>query len=195
MTAYPNIHRQSDFSIVTTPGTNRPSTAAQLAQRSLTGFAAGLAAAFAMNLFARAVSDRAGHGAQPPQADRPGDDATVRVGRAVYHAATGAEPSHSTRAWLGTAAHYAFGGTMGAGYALLTGIAPRVRTAHGALYGTAIWVVFDETVLPTLGLSRGGRELPPRVHAYALAGHCVYGVALESVMRGLAGLGSRDHHA
>jgi hypothetical protein len=177
------------------PGNSRPGTAALLAQRSVAGFAAGLAAAFAMNLFARHVSDGAGHGAQPPQADRPGDDATVRVGTAMYRAATAAEPSPRMRARLGTAVHYAFGGSVGAGYALLAGIAPRVRAAHGSLYGTAIWLLFDEMVLPALGLSLGGRQLPARVHAYALAGHWVYGLTLESVMRGLAGAGHHDRHA
>src|SRR5436189_6065796 len=113
---------------------NRSGRAALLAQQIVTAVGAGFAAAFVMNLFARVVRDRAGHGVQPPQADRPGDDATVRVGTAVYHAATGDEPTGPTRPWLGTAAHYAFGGTMGAGYALLAGIAPRVRAARGALY-------------------------------------------------------------
>jgi uncharacterized membrane protein YagU involved in acid resistance len=152
-----------------------------------------------MNLFARAVSsagsgreangaaagnDRLGRGVQPPQADGPArDDATVRVGIAAYRAATGITPESPTRSWLGTAVHYAFAGTVGACYAVAAGHLPIMRAAYGTAYGTAVWIVADEMIMPLLGLSRGPRQLPAGVHAYALAGHWVYGLTLESALR------------
>jgi hypothetical protein len=179
------------------------SGAARLGQRCLIGFAGGLVGALAMNLFSRAVSsagngreasgaapgnDRAGRGVQPPQADGPAsDDATVRVGTVGYRAVTGRTPDRETRPWLGTAVHYAFSGTIGACYAIAAERLPVIRTALGTAYGTAVWIVADEMIMPLLGLSRGPRQLPAGVHAFALAGHWVYGLTLESAVR-LAGM-------
>jgi uncharacterized membrane protein YagU involved in acid resistance len=68
-----------------------------------------------------------------------------------------------------------------------------MRLARGAAYGTAVWILADEIVIPFLGLSRGPRELPLGVHAYSLGGHLVYGLtldaAVESASRQLRGPG------
>jgi hypothetical protein len=184
--------------------TRYPESGAGAGKRCLIGFAGGLLGGLAMNVFSRAVSsagngreaigaapghDREGRGVQPPQADAAAeDDAAVRVGTVAYRALTGRAPSRVTRPWLGTAVHYAFSGTVGACYAVLAERLPIIRAAHGTVYGTAVWIVADETVMPLLGLSRSPRQLPAGVHAYALAGHWVYGLALESVVRS----GSRD---
>src|SRR3954468_14004430 len=98
------------------------------------GIAAGLLGGLAMDLFARAVvaarhgreadgaapgRDRAGRGAQPPQADgRAEDDATIKVGAIAYRALTGDDPNAAARHSLGSAAHYAFSATVGACYAM-----------------------------------------------------------------------------
>jgi hypothetical protein len=168
-------------------------------KRCLIGFAGGLLGAFAMNTFARAVNvigdhnegtgaapgrNRVGRGVQPPQADGGADDdAAVRVATIASRALTGRAPSRQTRLQLGSAVHYAFGGTLGACYALLAQRAPAVRAGYGSLYGAAVWVVADEIIMPALRLSRGPRQLSAGVHAYALTGHWVYGLTLESVTR------------
>lgn len=176
-------------------------TQASGAHLVLIGCAGGLVGALAMNLFSRAVTaagwgpeaparspqpDREGHGAQTLQADRRGDDATVRVGTAAYRAVTGSVPSRAGRSWLGTAAHYAFGGAAGACYGVMAGRLPIVRAGRGVAYGTAVWIVADETVTPLLDLSRGPSELPAGVHAYALAAHWVFGLTLDAVVRASA---------
>ena len=163
------------------------------------GLAGGLLGAFAMNVFARAAQrvtrgreavgaapgrDRVGRGVQPPQADgRSDQDATVRVGTVAFRAVTGHEPGREARPWLGSAAHYAFGATAGLVYALLARRTPVITQAHGVLYGALVWAIADEGLIPALGLSRGPRRLSSGVHLYALAGHFVYGVTLESVRR------------
>ena len=168
-------------------------------QQGAIGLAGGLLGAFAMNQFARAVNaanggreskgaapghDRVGRGVQPPQAHgRAEEDAAVHVGTVAYRALAGHEPRASARPWLGSAAHYAFGGTMGVCYALLADRAPLLRTGYGALFGTLVGALADVGAMPALGLSRGPRQLPPGVHAFALAGHWVFGAALESVRR------------
>jgi hypothetical protein len=175
------------------------SAAARLERQCLMGFAGGLFGGLAMNLFAHAIGSagrgreakgaapggaRFGHGVQPPQADGPArDDATVRVGTVTYRAVTGMTPDRATRSWLGTVVHYAFAGTVGACYAVAAERLPSIRAGYGTAYGTAVWIVADEMIMPLLGLSRGPRQLPAGVHAYALAGHWVYGLTLESALR------------
>ena len=168
-------------------------------RRAAAGFAGGLLGALAMDAFARLVRsvnhgreadgaapglDRAGRGVQPPQAAGSTDqDATILAGTAVYRSITGDEPDRRTRHWLGSAIHYAFGGAVGLCYALVRDAAPLIRAAHGTAYGTLVWAVADEGVMPALALSRGPRHLPTGVHAFALIGHWVYGVTLEEVVR------------
>ena len=177
---------------------------ASFAGRLLVGFAAGLVGGAAMNAYSRAMNCGRGrreatetwndgcppHGAQPPQAEGAAEnDATVRVGAAIHQALTGRVPDRVMRSTLGTLVHYAFSATLGANYALLAERLPVVRAAHGVAYGTAVWILADELAMPLLGLSRGPRRLPARVHLYALAGHWVYGVALDTCLQ--AGRGRR----
>jgi uncharacterized membrane protein YagU involved in acid resistance len=152
-----------------------------------------------MNLYARAVrainhgreaagaapgSNRNGRGMQPPQADQLADqDAAVRVGATAYRAASGHDPSRAAEPWLGSLAHYGFGTATGICYAVAASRAPALRTGFGTAYGSLVWAFADEGILPALGLSRGPRELPLGVHAYALCGHWVYGATLEAVTR------------
>jgi hypothetical protein len=162
------------------------------------GFAGGLAGALAMNLYARAVgratggheaegaargSDRNGRGMQPPQADgRAEEDAAVQVGSLAYETVTGDRPDRRTRSWLGSAAHYAFGGGAGATYALAACRVPMLRTGRGLLYGALVWAIADQGITPALGLSRSPRQLTPGMHAYSLVGHLVYGATLDAVL-------------
>lgn len=177
-----------------------------LKQRAAAGLAGGLLGALAMNLYARGIragnrgfeaggaapgTDRDGRGMQPPQACiRAEEDAAVQAGSAVYRSLTGHGPDRKTRTRMGIAAHYAFGATLGVLYGAGLQRAPALRAGFGLLYGTMVWVIADETAMPALGLSRGPRDLPAGVHAFALAGHWVYGATLEGSMRLL--LGSSD---
>jgi hypothetical protein len=163
------------------------------------GLAGGLIGSLAMNLFARAVAaareghegegaapggDRTGRGVQPPQARGTADqDATVRASSILYRAVTGEDPSHRGQRWLGSAAHYTFGGGAGVAYALASAQTPGLRTCHGMFYGALVWAIADEGIMPALGLSRGPGQLGLGVLAFGLAGHLVYGGALESTLR------------
>src|SRR3954451_7297836 len=163
----------------------------------LAGVAGGLIAGWTMNMFGRAAAaigggreapgaapgpDRFGRGAQPPQALRTADcDASVLLGSAVYRTVAGRDPDRHVQPWIGSAMHYAFSATVGAAYVLAVRKAPVLRGGRGLLYGALVWSVADETVMPALGVSRGPRSLDPRVHAYALLAHLVYGVTLDAV--------------
>jgi uncharacterized membrane protein YagU involved in acid resistance len=174
-------------------------------RRAIAGLAGGLLGSLAMNVYARVVRmgnhgveapgaapgrDRDGRGMQPPQARHRADqDAAVQAGTLVYRSLTGDVPAKSTRRWLGTAAHYGFGGAAGVVYAIASNRAPGLRAGFGVLYGSLVWAVADEGAMPALGLSRGPRDLPIGVHLYALAGHWVYGATLDCALRLLLSAG------
>jgi uncharacterized membrane protein YagU involved in acid resistance len=163
------------------------------------GFLGGLLGACTMNLFARCAAaagngreargaapgaDRFGRGVQPPQAfGRADQDATVKVGTTVYRAVASEEPDRRTQQWLGTGAHLSFGAGAGCAYALLAPRLPVLTRGYGVLYGTLVWALADEGLIPALGLSRRPQDMRPGVHVYALLGHFVYGATLEAVRR------------
>jgi putative membrane protein len=169
----------------------------------LRGIAAGLAGAFAMNQFARGVRamnggveadgaapgpDRDGRGVQPPQAaERADDDATVRAARVMLDATQDRPRTRETEERLAHAMHYGFGAAAALSYVWSASRYPQLRAGRGILFGTLVWIVADEGLMPALGLSRGPTELSPGVHAYALAGHCVYGAAVDASYRALGG--------
>jgi hypothetical protein len=177
----------------------RPGSAVTPVPVWVVGLAGGLFAGLAMNLFSRAVAnatcdlegegaaagtERAGRGAQPPQARGTADqDAATIIGAALYRTVTGADPDRSDRLRLGAAVHYVFSGVLGMCYAVTARQLPAVRAGFGTAYGTLVWAVADEGAVPALGLSRAPDELPAGVHLYALASHWIYGAALESVAR------------
>jgi uncharacterized membrane protein YagU involved in acid resistance len=121
---------------------------------------------------------------QPPQAiDRADQDAAVQVGSLAYEAITSRTPPPSAKGQLGMAAHYTFSATAGLIYGVLAARYPAVRSGFGVVYGTLVWAIADEGVVPALGLSRGPRELSAGIHLYSLIGHAVFGATLEGVRR------------
>ena len=58
-------------------------------------------------------------------------------------------------------------------YGLVAERAPIVRAGFGSHYGSLVWAVADEKVVPALGLSQGLRELSPSVHGYSFIGHWI----------------------
>jgi hypothetical protein len=174
-----------------------------VAVRIVAGILGGLAAGAVMNAFGTLVrsigrgreapgaapgADRAGRGAQPPQAAGPAeDDAAVRAGSALYEHVAGRIPPARTRMQLGQLAHYGFSAGAGLAYTLTAPAVPALRAGRGLAYGTVVWVIADEIITPALRLSKGPRQLSLGVLAYALAAHWVYGVSLDAATRMLGG--------
>lgn len=74
---------------------------------------------------------------------------------------------------------------VGGLYGAVADVAPQVTTSAGLPFGTAFWLVVDETAVPLLGLSKPPTEYPASTHVYALASHLVYGLTAELVRRNL----------
>jgi len=171
------------------------------------GMIGGLVAAVVMNQFQKLVgkliasdgSEERSHGAQSLQQgspehgigrelskqgkDDPDDDAAERLANAISVALSDRELSeHEKKIW-GTAFHYGYGISMGAVYGAAVEVLPKSALGTGLPYGTLIWLGADEGVVPLLGLSKKPSEYPLSIHAYALASHLVYGLALEGTRR------------
>ena len=170
---------------------------------ALAGALAGVAGALAMNLFQRIAAragegreaddatiglPRTGRGPQPAQAiGNASDDATAKVANAALSAVGYELTEPRAKQMAGEFVHLAFGAINGALYGLAAELDPRVTAAAGVPFGTSVWAIADEGVVPALGLSRGPREASPGLLAYGFLSHCVYGMTTELVRRSLRG--------
>lgn len=167
---------------------------------ALRGFVAGLAGSAAQDVFfalTRRATPRQPRGAfDPPEVQQLSEQATETVARRVVEglAARGNLPPDAKRL-AGRAVHYGFGGGWGAVYGLARESIPALRgPAGGVGFGAAVWMASDNVILPAFNLAGGPRRYSARNHAYALAAHAVYGLALQrayaALRPGLAGRAS-----
>jgi putative membrane protein len=160
---------------------------------AIAGFVGGLAATFAMNRAQAWWSWlSAGYESQSAAGSEDARDWQERMegGNANEHAAqaiaTRTIDRRLTRDELKIAApivHYAFGSLTGAAYGAVSEVAPAARALNGTAYGTALWVVADEIVVPLIGWSKRAGEFPPEAHAQAFVSHLVFGYVTEAVRR------------
>ena len=78
--------------------------------------------------------------------------------------------------------HYGYGAATGALYGILSEFAPTNAFA-GAAWGTLIWILADEVVMPALGLAEPPRHRWSEARTQAFASHVVYGGATDIVSR------------
>lgn len=149
------------------------------------GALAGAAASWVMERFQEQWLLREGNAGETPgnMGALGTEPATMKAADAVAQAVTGAPVPPGRRELAGEAMHYATGAGVGAGYGVLAELAPGPTFSFGAFYGVATALGLDEMLLPALGLSKPAREVPPSQHAYNLASHLVYGLALEGSRR------------
>lgn len=103
------------------------------------------------------------------------EDATVTLGRVLYREIRGREPGPETAEVLGSLVHYGYGALMGGIYGAVRADRHHPDLEGGLAWGTVLWLLGDELVVPLLGLSEGPAERPIREHTRELAGHLVYG--------------------
>jgi uncharacterized membrane protein YagU involved in acid resistance len=79
--------------------------------------------------------------------------------------------------------HYGYGAAWGAVMGVLGRKVSLPPIVSGAVLGAALWLVSDEVIVPLLRLSLPPWKYPASSHGKALAGHLVYGVAVDSAWR------------
>jgi len=83
--------------------------------------------------------------------------------------------------------HYGFGAGLGVAYSAAANRWPVVSRGRGALAGLAIYAGTHGSFLPALGIQRPPWRLAPAAFAWESTSHVVFGTALETVRRALAG--------
>ena len=130
-------------------------------------------------------SQQNGDGAQSQRDEEEQEPATIKAAEAVSEKLLGHHLEKDTKEMAGNVVHYATGGASGAVYGVAAELVPQVTAGAGLPFGTAVWLVVDETAVPLLSLSKAPMEYPLSTHVYALASHFVYGVTTEVVRRTL----------
>lgn len=116
---------------------------------------------------------------------RDDEPATATVGRIGYEKAKGEEPDAETKQKLGRAVHWGYGVLVGGLYGALRQEADGPDLVAGLGYGTALWVVGDEIMVPLLGLSEGPTAHSIPEHAKGLGAHLAYGAATAGATQAL----------
>lgn len=81
--------------------------------------------------------------------------------------------------------HYAVGGAAGVCYAILAHRSSLIATRSGAVFGIGLWLIADEYVIPSLGLSRKLRDYSLVTQANSLGEHLIYGITTDLAYRSL----------
>jgi hypothetical protein len=109
--------------------------------------------------------------------------ATVKAAEMISEKIFGHQLAKEKKKIAGVAVHYATGAASGAIYGAAAEMAPNVTVGAGIPFGTAVWLVVDETAVPLLGLSKGPTAYSLSTHIYALASHFVYGLTTDLTRR------------
>lgn len=160
---------------------------------ALLGLAGGLVGTLAMGQYWTKIAPlieppEEGAGKQKPQPDQNvisplgqqhqnGESPTAALGRSAYELIAHKTPSQDTRAALSEAVHWGMGAGSGALYGALTAVRG-AGPLSGGLFGAALWISVDETVVPFLGLQDGPASSDVRGHFNRLGAHLSYGAAL-----------------
>jgi uncharacterized membrane protein YagU involved in acid resistance len=147
------------------------------------GTAAGLAAGFIQNLFFKTTAKIAPTGPErafePPEAIQREETPTATVARRIVEGVMQRELSDVAKQRASTLVHYGYSAFWGRLYALLRERNPRVASPAGSLaYGTAVWALSDNLILPLFKLADWPQAYPLRNHAYTLTSHLVWSSAL-----------------
>jgi putative membrane protein len=156
------------------------------------GLAGGLAGAFAMEHFQRALGrlspDLGGApGGGGQQYRQPqSEPSTYVVADKLTRAATGRPLPAGDKPVGGSLVHYAFSGAVGALYGLLSSRHRAATAGMGMPFGIVVWAVADEVGMPAAGLARRPSDYPPTDHLASFTSHLVFGATMEGVRRLLA---------
>nr|WP_243848427.1 DUF1440 domain-containing protein [Sphingomonas insulae] len=113
------------------------------------------------------------------------DPATVKAADSAKQLVIGDAVTQKHRETAGSVVHYVTGAALGAGYALAARRWPQTTTGFGIAYGLGVATLLDDAVVPAFGWGPAPTDTPPATHAYGLASHAVFGLALEATRRGL----------
>ncbi len=112
-----------------------------------------------------------------------GEPANVKAAKAVSEKVFDHSLKKSEKDEAGEAMHYLMGGISGGIYGASVEMTGLAKMGAGLPFGSAVWAIADDIVVPALGLSKSPSEYPLSTHAYALSSHWIYGLVTEIVRK------------
>jgi len=125
----------------------------------------------------------------PGEQDRPLPHREITENAAQQAGAAPAMESvdGTSRDGLSLMAHFGFGATAGAGYAMVAGKSGLPPAAEGAFYGVAVWGGSYLGLMPASGLYRPATQDTGSRNLLMITAHVVWGAALGVIWHSLAG--------
>jgi hypothetical protein len=147
------------------------------------GAIAGAVATWVMGKVTSAMYEREDRWVRRAEDDVRGGKTSYGVAAEKAARLAGASLDNTQRERLGLAIHWALGIGAGAVYAVLRRRFHALGRTAGVGFGTAFWALFDEGLVPTLGLTPGPRAFPWQTHARGFAGHLTFGTVTDGTLR------------
>lgn len=116
----------------------------------------------------------------PDEPEAKGEPATETTARRLVEGLARRPLGERQKRLAGNLVHFAFGASWGA---ILGTLRPRPTMAEGLLFGTAVWMVSDNGLLPLLRIASWPNRYALGAHARALLAHLVYGAATAVALR------------
>ena len=149
----------------------------------IAGAVGGLAAAFVMTQY-QALTAKLTESDEPKKSKKnESEPANVKAAEMVSENIFDHKLKRAEKEPAGEAMHYLMGGVSGAIYGATAELSGATTFAAGLPFGSAVWAIADDVVIPALGLSKSPTEYPLSTHAYALSSHWVYGLVTEVVRK------------
>jgi uncharacterized membrane protein YagU involved in acid resistance len=149
---------------------------------AVAGLVGGLVASYVMSKF-QALTSKLSKGDNKQSSQSSEEPANVKAAEEISQAVFDHSLTKREKEPAGEAVHYAMGGTSGLIYGAAAELAPVTTIGAGLPFGTAVWVLADEVMVPALKLSKPPTAYPLSTHVYALSSHLVYGLATDLTRR------------
>ena len=152
---------------------------------AVAGLVGGIVASFVMSQFQAFITKIAEAEQKQNTEEKAEEPATVKAAQEISKGVFGHKLTQGEKEPAGEAVHYAMGASSGLIYGVAAEIEPLTTVGAGMPFGTAVWLIADDVVVPALGLSKSPTAYPLTTHAYAISSHLVYGLTTEVTRRAL----------
>lgn len=154
-----------------------------IAKGAVAGLIGGLVASFVMLEFQTLLAKINESGSDGNEKEESSEPATTKAAEMIAERVLHHRLTKNEKKLAEPLMHYAMGATSGMIYGATAEIEPLSTLGAGIPFGTAVWLIGDEGVVPALGLAKPWTAYPLSTHAYALSSHLVYGLTTDLVRR------------
>ncbi len=153
-----------------------------LAKGIVAGAIGGLVASFVMTQY-QALTTKLSEDEKKKSSKQEDEPATVKAAEMISKDVFDHKLKKAEKEPAGEAIHYLMGGVSGAIYGATAELTGTATFGAGLPFGSAVWAIADDVIVPALGLSKPPGDYPLSTHAYALSSHWVYGLVTEIVRK------------